>query len=190
MDFLIKRSQAGDERAFAALFDQTKNMVYRTAALMLGNEADAEDALQEVFLRVYDTLPSYDPARGAFTTWLHRVTVNHCLNRQRKRQPALLGDRALEHRARTPSPERLVEVDDTIVQALDSLSDTLRVVVVLRYAHGLSYAEISEVVGIPLGTVKSRLNAAMKTMRRALGAAPAAAPGDSPTLAGSQSTGR
>jgi RNA polymerase sigma-70 factor (ECF subfamily) len=162
---VIQRCQAGDERAFARLFDDYKNLVYRTAYLMLSNEQDAEDVLQEVFLAVYRSLDSYDRSKGAFTTWLHRITVNRCLNRRRKRRPLPL-DR--ETAGREPSPERLVEADEAVRQALSHLSDKLRVVVVLRYYWGLPYAEISQVVGAPLGTVKSRLNAALKAMRRNL----------------------
>jgi len=168
---LITRSQAGDHGAFAALFDQYKNLVYRTAYLMLGHEADAEDALQEVFVQVYGALESYDPTRGAFTTWLHRITVNHCLNRQRKRRPLTLPPDDLDGRGgHGPSPERSVEQDETIRAALTHLSDKLRAVVVLRYAWDLTYAEIGQVLDIPAGTVKSRLSAALTTMRQTLGA--------------------
>jgi len=168
---LITRSQAGDHGAFAALFDQYKNLVYRTAYLMLGSQADAEDALQEVFVQVYRALASYDPAKAAFTTWLHRITVNHCLNRQRKRYPLTLSPADLDEWGRgEPSPERTVEQDETIRAALTHLSNKLRAVVVLRYAWDLTYAEIGQVLDIPAGTVKSRLSAAMTTMRRTLGA--------------------
>jgi RNA polymerase sigma-70 factor (ECF subfamily) len=165
---VIQRCQAGDERAFARLFDDYKNLVYRTAYLMLSDEQDAEDVLQEVFLAVYRSLDSYDRSKSAFTTWLHRITVNRCLNRRRKRRPLLLD--VSETAGREPSPERLVEADEAVRQALSRLSDKLRVVIVLRYYWGLPYAEISQVVGAPLGTVKSRLNAALRAMRRNLDA--------------------
>lgn len=167
---LITRSQAGDQLAFAALFDQYKNLVYRTAYLMLGSQADAEDALQEVFVQVYRALASYDPAKAAFTTWLHRITVNHCLNRQRKRRPVTLPPADIDARGgQEPSPERSVERDETVRAALAHLSDKQRAVVVLRYAWDLTYEEIGQALGIPAGTVKSRLNAALTTMRRTLG---------------------
>ena len=65
---LVQRSQSGDQEAFAALFEQYKNLVYRTAYLTLNDSAAAEDALQEVFIRVYHSLSNFDPAKGAFTT--------------------------------------------------------------------------------------------------------------------------
>lgn len=168
---LVTRSLAGDQHAFADLFEQYKNLVYKTAYLMLGDPADAEDALQEVFLQVHRSLSSFEPSRAAFTTWLHRVTVNYCLNRRRKRRlwplsldttpGMLLRDRSL------PYEDRLGE-EESMQQALGNLSQKLRAVVVLRYYWDLSHAEIAQILEIPLGTVKSRLDLAIKTLRTLL----------------------
>jgi RNA polymerase sigma-70 factor, ECF subfamily len=168
---LIQRSQAGDQKAFAALFEQYKNLVYKTAYLMLDHVEEAEDALQEVFIRVYDALPTFDPAKGAFTTWLYRITTNHCLNRLRQQNevvrplselPAgLLADSA-------PALERQVAEQLMMRQALNQLSHKLRITVILRYYAGLSYAEIAEVLAIPVGTVKSRLYQALKQLEETL----------------------
>lgn len=162
---VITRSQAGDKAAFAGLFEQYKNLVYKTAYLMLGDAQDAEDALQDVFWQVYRSLESYDPARGAFTTWLHRLTVNHCLNRQRRGAPPSTHD---EPRSGAGSPEHLVELDDTVQFLLQELSEKHRAVVVLRYVWDLSYEEIAEILDIPLGTVQSRLHTALKSVRQRL----------------------
>lgn len=162
----MNRDQAQDEETFAALFQQYKNLVFKTAYLMLGNPIEAEDALQEVFLNVHRALGTFDPSRAAFSTWLYRITVNHCLNRRRKREVPLfsLG----EIPGHDPSPEGQVMTDQVLEQALDSLSDKLRSVVVLRYYAGLPYAEIGEILDVPLGTVKSRLSLALDAMRRTL----------------------
>ena len=168
---LIQRCLANDEEAFAELYHRYKNLVYKTAFLMLDSPSEAEDVLQEVFLQVHRSLSSYQPERGAFTTWLHRVTVNHCLNRQRKRRFLLL---PLEYLAAwgRPQPRPAVESqwgeDDAVRQALQHLSDKLRAVVVLRYYWELSYAEMAQALDIPLGTVKSRLDLALKTLRKEL----------------------
>jgi len=163
---LIRRAQANDREAFAALFERYKNLVYRSAYLMLGNRGDAEDVLQEVFVQVYRSLTSYDPQRAAFSTWLHRVTINRCLNHRRRRSPLSV-----------PLEETLVTVDlyagrqeedEAAWQAVSALSEKLRAVVVLRYYWELSYAEIAQILEIPLGTVKSRLDLAFKLLRRAL----------------------
>lgn len=160
---IIQCSQAGDRTAFAMLFEQYKNLVFKTAYMMLGDTQDAEDALQDVFWQVYRSLESYDPAKGAFTTWLHRLTVNHCLNRRRRgaavRNEPVKGP---------PSPERLVEVNDTVRYFLQGLSDKHRAVVVLRYVWDLTYEEIADILNIPLGTVQSRLHTALKSVRQRL----------------------
>jgi RNA polymerase sigma-70 factor (ECF subfamily) len=163
---LIRRCQAGDDQAFALLFEQYKNLVYRTTYLTLGSAADAEDILQEVFLQVHRSLDSYDPSRGAFSTWLYRITVNRCLNWRRGRSAMdsleEIGD---ETKAALHSPADRYDENDSVRRALDCLSRKLRVVVVLRHYWDLSYAEIAEILDLPLGTVKSRLNIGMRQLR-------------------------
>jgi RNA polymerase sigma-70 factor (ECF subfamily) len=168
---LILRSQAGDEDAFAALFHQHKNLVYKTAYLMLGNADEAEDVLQEVFLRVHESLATFQPSKGAFTTWLYRITVNHCLNRRRKRHLPVLSLAELSPRSLTghsPSPEGRMGKEEAVQQGLSRLSEKLRAVVILRYYWEASYADIAQTLNIPVGTVKSRLNLALKTLRKEL----------------------
>ncbi len=165
---LIRRAQAGDREAFASLFEQYKNLVYKTAYLMLGDAAEAEDALQEVFVLLHKSLPAFDPRKGAFTTWLYRVTLNHCFNHRRKRRPSCL---PLENASRTLASESLgsqIIEEDSIRQAIRDLSEKQRAVVILRYYWELPYAEISRILDIPLGTVKSRLDLALRTLRRTL----------------------
>jgi len=168
---LIRRCQAGDEQAFAELFHRYKNLVYKTAYLMLGDADEAEDVLQEVFVQVYKSLDAYDPGRGAFTTWLYRITVNRCLNWRRRWRPFVRLDRA---RTSVRSPEGQRE-EEGVWQAVRGLSEKLRAVVILRYYWELSYAEIAQILDIPLGTVKSRLNLALKTLRKDLEAEKASA---------------
>ena len=161
----------GDGEGFEALFHSYKNLVYRTAYLMLGSAGDAEDALQEVFMQVHRALPTYDPTKGALTTWLHRITVNHCLNR--KRRPCLTAV-SLEAASRapaagfSPSPESRLEDEEMVQGALAKVSEKLRAVIILRYYLDLSYLEIAQVMRIPLGTVKSRLTLALRALRREL----------------------
>jgi RNA polymerase sigma-70 factor, ECF subfamily len=163
---LIQRSQSGDQEAFAALFEQYKNLVYKTAYLILDHNEEAEDALQEVFIQLHDALSTFDPAKGAFTTWLYRITVNHCHNRLRQQRPvqpladlppSLLADAA-------PPLEKQLAEQTVMQQALGRLSPKLRTTVILRYYADLSYAEIADVLGIPIGTVRSRLHQAIKQL--------------------------
>jgi len=179
---LIRRSQAGDDEAFAVIFHKHKNLVYKTAYLMLGGASEAEEMLQEVFLDVYRSLKSYLPAKAAFTTWLYRITVNDCLNNKRSRRwrwSFLSWDEVLEDKVAAltgscvdiSSLWDLDEMNDTgdeVWLAIDHLSPKLRAVVVLRYYWDMSYAEITQVLNVPLGTVKSRLNQALQIVKREL----------------------
>lgn len=163
---LISRAQTGNREAFAAVFEQYKNLVYKTAYLILGDAHEAEDALQEVFLLVHKSLTSFDARKGAFTTWLHRITLNFCLNhRRRKHHPSL------EDVLPTPAthfPGAQLAEEDSLWRATRSLSDKLQAVVILRYYWELPYAEIASILDVPLGTVKSRLDLALKTLRKIL----------------------
>ena len=164
---LISHAQAGDREAFAALFEQYKNLVYRTAYLILGDAHEAEDTLQEVFLLVYKSLSSFDSHKGAFTTWLHRITLNFCLNHRRRRRL----HSSLEDISPTPAtdfPSTQLAEEDSLWQATRSLSDKQQAVVILRYYWELPYAEIASILDVPLGTVKSRLDLALKTLRKIL----------------------
>jgi len=167
---LIRRCQAGDEEAFSALFENYKSLVYRMAYLTLGNSADAEDILQEVFLQVHRSLASYDPTRGAFATWLYRVTANKCKNSRRRwrfftQSLEELPDDVIDEAI--ISEEQRVEIE-LLKLALNRLSKKLRVVLILRHYLDLSYAEIAEILNLPLGTVKSRLNLALRTLHKEL----------------------
>ncbi len=165
-NILICRAQAGDREAFAALFRQYKNLVFRAAYLTLGDIPDAEDALQEVFLTVHRSLPGYDSHRGAFTTWLYRITINHCLNQRRRLKPDAV---PLERAGLADEfPGLRLAEQEALWQAIQKLGGKLRAVVILRYYSDLPYAEIAQILEVPLGTVKSRLDLAVKTLRKTL----------------------
>jgi RNA polymerase sigma-70 factor, ECF subfamily len=157
-----------DPACFAALFEQYKNLVFKTALLMSGEVAGAEEALQEVFVLVYRRLDGYDPQKGALTTWLHRITVNYCLGQRRKRRLECTPIIEDELAACAPSAETdfsTLAERQAMTQAIRQLSDKLRVVVILRYYWDLPYAEIAQILEIPLGTVKSRIDQAMRCLR-------------------------
>ncbi len=178
-DDLIHRFQRGQPRAFEALYDRFKDYVYRTALFVTRNSGDAEEAVQETFLDVLRALPNYridGPAR--FETWLYRVTVNRCRSRMRRKTlPSADWDDIEERLERIPAPnpdfdpegvalrrERAVD----LWQAVDTLSDVHRIVVILRYQQELSYSEIAQTLGIGEGTVKSRLYNAHRKLKKRL----------------------
>lgn len=167
---LIQRTLAGDQDAFAIIFERYKNLVYRTAYLMLNESEAADETLQEVFFKVYRSLSSFQPSKASFTTWLYRITINNCLNQRRKKRFTFLPlEWAWRDNQHTQSlRDNRLEQDEEIHLALTRLSDKLRAVIVLRYYGELSYADIAESLDIPIGTVKSRLDLGLRTLRRDL----------------------
>jgi RNA polymerase sigma-70 factor (ECF subfamily) len=182
---LVRRWLAGDGAAFAELVRRHERRTYNLALRIVGREEDARDATQEAFLSALRKLPSFR-GESAFSTWLHRVTVNACFDllRRRARAPLRAGDDRDEPAAgRPPLPDHA----DAVATAVDVRAALLRVpeefraVLVLHDVQDLPYEEIAEILGLPVGTVKSRLHRARVALGRALGGAGerAAAPGTS-----------
>src|SRR6266498_1728668 len=130
---IIPRAQSGDREAFALLFEQYKNLVYKTAYLMLGDPPEAEDALQEVFVQVYQSLSGFDPGKAAFTTWLYRVTFNYCLNHRRKKHPLTLPLEDISPALKSEFPGTQLAEEEVLQQAIGKLTDRQRAVIILRY---------------------------------------------------------
>lgn len=171
---ILRAARAGDDDAFAALYERYGALVYRTAFLMLGDVGHAEELTQDVFTRLYRRLDEYKPERGAFTTWLHSITVNACLNARRRWLAWLSLDRAYTHGFDLSDERQSLDLalrneeQRRIWRAVQQLPFKLRAVVVLRYYHDLSYAELATALGCPIGTVRSRLHAAHARLREAL----------------------
>ncbi|MFK8911901.1 RNA polymerase sigma factor SigE [Streptomyces sp. YS-3] len=147
--------------------------VYRLAYRLTGNQHDAEDLTQEVFVRVFRSLSTYTP--GTFEGWLHRITTNLFLDMVRRRQRIrfdALGDEAAERLpSRDPSPQQVfndAHFDADVQQALDTLAPEFRAAVVLCDIEGLSYEEIAATLGVKLGTVRSRIHRGRSHLRKAL----------------------
>ena len=148
--------------------------VYRLAYRLTGNQHDAEDLTQEVFIRVFRSLSSYTP--GTFEGWLHRITTNLFLDQARRRQRIrmdAMGDDSSGYPARGElhDPVRGYEhanLDHDVQRALDALAPEYRAAVVLCDIEGLSYEEIAVTLGIKLGTVRSRIHRARSQLRLAL----------------------
>lgn len=141
---------------------------------MMGNAQDAEDACQEVFLNAYRALERFQ-GRSSVKTWLFRITVNRCLKMRGKRARTQAAPLEESLASPNPGPEYLSEDMETLNalrEALDGLPPTLRVAAVLRFAQGLTYSEIASILGIPVGTVRSRLHAARQSLSTHLGGKP------------------
>jgi RNA polymerase sigma-70 factor (ECF subfamily) len=155
------------------LVRQHSSRVYRLAYRLTGNQHDAEDLTQEVFVRVFRSLSSYTP--GTFEGWLHRITTNLFLDMARRRQRIRfegLGDQAVGLlRDDEPTPAQAFDarhLDTDVQQALEALAPEYRAAVVLCDIEGLSYEEIAATLGVKLGTVRSRIHRGRAQLRAAL----------------------
>ena len=168
---LIDACRRGERDAFRALFEGYKDKVYSIALRFSGDEALAMDIAQDVFLKLFSSIGDF---RGdaAFSTWVYRLVVNACLDHKRRswRLIPIADDLLAVLRAPGNSLDRMLhsEMRDKVRREVEKLSPELRMVVVLRYTEGLSYDEISEVLGCATGTVASRLNRAHKALERRL----------------------
>lgn len=168
---LIERCLKGDEKAFETLLNAYRGSVFSICLRMVRNRATAEDIAQEVFIKVFSALGRYDPAYP-FAAWLNRITSNLCidyLRRERERtvsidQPANEeDDRRIQLASNGAGPDRQAESKEMMAileEALSHLPEHYRIIVVLRHQEQLSYEEISDTLGIPLGTVKARIHRA------------------------------
>ena len=178
---LLRRLRARDEHAFRELVEVHRDTVYNLTFRMLGNRAEAEDVAQEVFITVFKTIETFRE-ESKFSTWLYRVTVNHCKNRIKylsrrhdRDQDELdegsraAGDGAAPALARRPDAAlEAAQLEELMQTAIASLDEEHRVLVVLREVEDLSIEEICEITGLPDGTVKSRLHRARLALRKKL----------------------
>lgn len=157
----IGRARDGEVAAFDWLMARYRDKALRLAAHVLRRPAEAEDVVQEAFLRAFSQIRTFR-SDCSFYTWFYRIVVRLCLNRMRTPEWRYRSDLSLDlsensaaHTSQGPSETRaLVET------LLDQLSPVLRATLVLREVTGLEYEEIAQTLGIPIGTVRSRLNAA------------------------------
>ena len=162
-------SGSGDERTaqFLRLADREIGRGFRTAGFVLGNPSEAEEATQDAILRAWKAWPTMrDPDR--FGPWFERILMNTCLDRIRRRHGVRLVEleRVPELRGADPFAAGLAR--DEIGRAIGALPPEQRVVIVLRFWRDLPLQEIAERLGLPLGTVKSRLHYGMRSMRSVL----------------------
>lgn len=175
---LIRQVREGDDDAFRALFDAHSGKVFGIAYRYLGNRSDAEDVLQDTFIRAYQALRVYDPAKSpGFAVWVNRICINRSidiLRRTRRRET-----RSLEDPATTPppstspddDPERVArnrEVRRRIDEALERLSPRQKMVFTLRHDLGYTTREIADSMGSSEGSVKKHLFRAVDLLKKRL----------------------
>jgi len=164
----MERSLKGDRHAFETLLVKYERPVYNAAYRMLHNPDDARDVTQTVFLKVYEHLDQYDPARRFFS-WVYRITLNESINWLKKssRQATLEQDTA-DQGSGPRQQAGQAQIGEGIQAALMTIKSEYRAVIVLKHVLGCSYSEISEVLDIPVKKVKSRLYTARQLLQERL----------------------
>lgn len=166
---LLRRAAAGDEAAFHRLVDRHAQPLYRLAYSLIGNATDAEDVLQETFVGAFRGLGGFE-ARASVKTWLTRILLTQAAKwrRDRRRQP--VGPMGNSQPASGAEPGAAVDPRIDVHAALEQLSPEHREILVLREFEHLGYEQIAQVLGVPRGTVESRLHRARHELREKLSA--------------------
>jgi len=159
---LLQRARQGDTAAFHELVDRHAEGLYRLACALTGQSAEAEDVMQETLLGAFQRMGSFR-GRSSVKTWLVSILNRQAARRHRTRlrRPAV----RLETLSREPAEQRSLDARLDVTEALGRLSPEHRQVLVLREMEGMTYAEIAEVLGVPLGTVESRLFRARQELK-------------------------
>jgi RNA polymerase sigma-70 factor (ECF subfamily) len=181
---LVKGCLAGDRAAWETIVRLHHQRIYNLAYRFTGRFDEAEDLVQDIFLKVYRSLGLYRPESGALITWIIRVGRNHLIDHYRRFKTErsktdsleVEYERAEENPARFADPAEALEqreLSERVHRALLRVSDDLREAVVLRDLEGFTYEEIADMLNVPVGTVKSRINRGRlelaKIMRKQLG---------------------
>lgn len=184
MDILEQRlarlARKGDPRAFVEIVELYNSKIFYLAYRMLSNRHEAEDVVQDTFLRVYRNLDRYDENQK-FSTWIYRIGTNLCIDRLRKRKPNYSLDAEMNDQEgidgyamfpsddRTPETYLLVsETQQLVHEAIESLPAKYKTVMVLRYLKDMSLQEISDVLDMPVTTIKTRVHRGREFLRKKL----------------------
>jgi RNA polymerase sigma-70 factor, ECF subfamily len=176
----IKQLLKGDQSAYGEIVEIYKDKVFQLCFRILGNRHEAEDMAQEAFIRAYVNISSFN-IDLKFSTWLYRIATNLCIDRIRKKKPDYYLDAEVsgtdgltmysQVAADTILPEdeiESLELQETIQREITKLPEKYRSVIVLKYIEELSLNEISEILDIPLGTVKTRIHRGREALRHQL----------------------
>ncbi len=176
----VKKAKRGDSAAFEQLVQMYEKKVYATAYRFAGNEHDALDISQEVFIRVYRFIGKFNE-ESSFSTWLYRITVNACKDLVKKRGgrmevPLEAPDEESGGYFSTIADERYDpvsayeknELAESIQSCIEALPDNYRQIITMRDVYGLTYEEISDALSLEIGTVKSRISRARERVRTIL----------------------
>lgn len=172
---LIARAAAGDRQAFEELVRSRMERVFWTAFQVVGDEDEARDVAQQVFIRLWTILPRYRPGQP-FDTWLHRITVNRAIDAWRRNRARREGPESEAAQAVAPlsgGPDAALDRDEVqriFLRLARRLSPQQRAVFVLREMNGLDHQEVARILGLSPSTVRNHLHQARRTLRRGLAA--------------------
>lgn len=164
----IQEVLAGNKQAYARIINKYKNQLYATVLRMTKNPQDAQDLVQEAFIKVYHQLDKYK-GKGSFSSWIYRVTINHCMDEFRKKGHKIMKVKVDEDRVVNPNHPEVIFLKNEKSRQLERLIATLpedeRLILLLRYVNELSYSEISELMETPISNVRNKIHRAKKKMR-------------------------
>jgi RNA polymerase sigma factor (sigma-70 family) len=179
-DALIQQALGGDQKAYQLLFDAHKQAIFHIIVKIVRNDEEAQDLVQETFIKAFGSLKSYNPTYR-FTTWLYKIAANSSIDYIRKRK---LQTYSLDQPLNTKDGQVTVEVPDmsyhperdlsakqqhiSISEAIKSLPDKYREVIIKRHQEDKSYEEIAESLHVPVGTVKARIFRARELLKKKL----------------------
>jgi len=170
-EILVRQAVKGDQKAFAQLYEQYFERIFRYLAVRIGDKAEAEDMTQQVFLKVIQSISSFKWKGVPFSAWLFRIAHNQLVDyfRKKKKQPATLFDESLVSSDSNPQlmAEHSVDVEQLRL-ATKQLTEAQREVISLRFAGELSVAEVARIMGKSQGAVKSLQHSAIAALRRVL----------------------
>ncbi len=168
---LLAECRNGSRRAFELLYRAHQRRVFSVALNFFGgNAASAEDVAQQVFLKIFNKLGDFR-ADAEFTTWVYRVTINACIDEQRRTRRFFSIENFLGELRTKKTPDETVErreVADEVQKAIGKLKEKYRLPILLKYSEGLSYEEIAKVLDCSIGTISSRLNRGHKMLAQKL----------------------
>lgn len=176
----IKQVRKGDQNAFGEIVELYKDKVFQLCFRMLGNSHEAEDISQEAFIRAYINIERYNIDRK-FSTWLYRIATNLCIDRIRKKKPdyyldaEVAGTEGLTLYSQIPASQLApdeevskIELQVIIQNEILKLPEKYRAVIVLKYIEELPLLEISKILDLPIGTVKTRIHRGREALRKQL----------------------
>jgi len=169
---LIKRAQRNDPGAFAEIYERHFDMIYRYVCLRVGNQMEAEDLTQQVFLKAHQSISSYKWKGAPFSSWLFRIAHNQVIDHHRKEARApIMPLEELPVAASNPDPSEVVDLEmdaERVRQAMGSLTDLQQEVISLRFAGELSTKEAAKLMGKSEGAIKALQHSALAALRKAL----------------------